>query len=387
LPAAEPGPAYAAVYGRGIARLEPDGWKLVKEKYAAVALNGDALWAVGKDQVWRYDGTTFVELPAPGPMTGYEVAYDGSLWAISGGKLLHVVDDGWVPETLPGADPPRGVAAMRDGLWVSTLDRTYRKRGDAWTAIDVPNVTGTERDILALDARGDDVYLATSTAVLRFTGSAWTPVALGRPLELSTSAFVVAGPGGRFAVGDYETKLIYTPRGLAPLDVSGMQLNPSLLWITAIDDRGRVWAGIDGGGAVVFDETGKRLKYWSAAEAPVLEPRPFQVVVGRGGPAHLDAGERATVTITGKLEGSAGGVEIVACGQNDIYGPMNPCDDLPKQATKTAAGGTFTLHGVPLVPTYFWVKRGGRWRKTLTAACCDKLAPDTTVDLGTLILQ
>ncbi|MBL9014535.1 MAG: hypothetical protein JNL83_10185 [Myxococcales bacterium] len=388
LPPARPGPAYVAITGRGIARLDPDGWKVIGEHHASIALGGDTIWGISAQRVWRLDDS-WVERAAPGPITSYAAASDGTLWVISDGKLLHLVGETWTPEVLPGGDPPRGVAADGDVVWVRTLDRTYRRRGGAWTAIDVPTVTGSEQDILDFAARGDDAYLVTNREVFRFDGTTWKPVRLGRKLALGDRALIFAGPGGRFAISDDNLKLAgNTESGLRPLDIGGMQLHPSLIWLSAIDDRGRIWATADAGNVFVFDETGKRIKRWTQDDAPILAGRPFQIAVVGGGPLHLDSGERVAVTVTGKVEGSASGVEIVACAQRDSYGSSPPCEGVwSARSTRTAPGGAFTLAGVPLAPTYFWVKRGGRWRKTAATGCCDKLQPDAAFDVGTLRLE
>lgn len=391
LPPAQDGPAYLAIWGKGIARLELDGWKVIAPFGAAIAMNGDALYAISAQQVFRWSGTELAELqPSPGETTGHAVASDGTLWVIAGGKLQHHDGTAWITEALPAGELARGVAPAREGLWVRTLDRTYRRAGTAWTPIDVPGVTGTEEDIVSLSTHGDDAYLATGKGIYRFDGKAWTQLPLRMKVELGDGATVIAGPGGRYAVnlGNGGKLVGDIWRGVRPLGIGQTGLQPHMIYLYAMDDRGRTW-GAASGAVLVFDERGNVAKKWTTDDGPLFSSNFVNIVVSHGGPAHLDAGERAAGTVTGKVEGSAAGIEITACAvKSPAYNSDNPCAGSPNaRSTKTVAGGGFTLEGVSIGPIYFWVKRGGRWRETGETGCCDKLAPDGTIDVGTLSLK
>src|SRR4051812_12469452 len=57
IPPATPGPAYVMVIDHGIARLDPDGWKVVAPMTVSsptLALGGDGtLWAASRTHAWR----------------------------------------------------------------------------------------------------------------------------------------------------------------------------------------------------------------------------------------------------------------------------------------------------------------------------------------------
>ena len=272
-------------------------------------------------------------------------------------------------------------------MWVNTLDRTFRKDGATWKPFDVPGVTGQAVDIFHIASNGrGGVYLSATNGIHAFDGTAWKAVTMPRDLKIGYAAAVVPGPGGRFAYATAENQVYFgdTSSGLHPLDAKSAGVETYRLAPEEIDDRGRIWA-TDGAGVIVFDTAGKVVRHWRPEEVPVFTSKPIRIAVHLGGPAQLQSGERATATITGKIEGSAPGLKLVACAQATPEYDKEPCQGIAtaRRAT-TSAGGRFTLEGVPLGPLNFWVQRGGRWRPMKGTACCADVPPDGTFEVGTL---
>ena len=204
--------------------------------------------------------------------------------------------------------------------------------------------------------------------------------------DLGDWAWIAPGPQGRFAYGSAEYDRSYgdISSGLHPLDASSMNVAMHRLSPRAVDDSGRTWAD-DGSDIIVFDLAGKVVRFWRAEEVPGFSGEPVAIAVRLGGPAQLQPGERATAKIIGKVEGSAAGLALVACAQAQPAYQKAPCEGIENaRRTTTAAGGRFTLDGVILGPTSFWVERGGRWRPTRSKPCCADVPPDGTFDVGTL---
>lgn len=388
LPLSKEGPLYVSFRNGNVARFDGDTWTLLGDVQNRttlfVGIDG-TLWALGPSSVFRYDGSRFTETPTKGTITSVAAASDGTLWVVADGELRHLGFGAWTTELVPGGDPPRSVAADADGVWVSTLDRTYHRVGTTWTPFDVPGVTGHEDDILMVASTGSHRYLLTTRLVMGFDGKAW------RLLEQLENAgewvAIVPGPHGRFALN--------TGAGIRAVGATGPsraldseQIRKSLgeARVHAVDDRGRSWV-VDYDRLAVFGADGKLIKVWRDSDTPLFYSVISGLAVVAGGPA-LQPGERPMGKITGKVEGSAAGLKIIACAQKNPVAGKQPCTDVPgARSTATIAGGRFTLDGVALGPTFFWVQRNGRWRATKDIECCAKLAPDTTTDVGTLTLR
>lgn len=397
LPPAKDGAVYISIYYGGVARLDPEGWKVIGKPADSVQIQVGAdgtLWAWTGSAVWRFDGTTFVDVTGKTGNTKVSRmagAADGTLWVIADGEVRRLANETWTTIPLPGGDPPRGIAADADGIWVFTLDRTYRHTAGEWVAHDVPGVTGQQADVMDIGARGRDAYLVTNSNVMAFENGAWRQVA--SHAKMGHWASIIPGPAGRFALatatGDrFLGDTAHGTRALRAFDSKPFGVNAGNVSIGAIDDRGRTWAGIRDGVAVV-DPSGKLLKHWARADSPAIIGEVNNVAVVGGGPSHLEAGERMVGKVTGKVEGSAAGMTVRACSQGQPEYDKEPCDGVGNaRSTTTIEGGKFTFDGVTIGPMYFWVKRGNRWRGASSSTpCCTQLTPDGTVDVGTLTLQ
>jgi hypothetical protein len=393
LPPATDGPVYVSIQYIGIARLESEGWKLIGKPTdsSSLELGADGtLWVWSTSGVWKLEGDAFTRIPVTGELSQLAAAADGTPWIIADGQLRHLDQGAWTVETIPGGDPPRGVAVDTEGLWVHTLDRTYRRVGTTWQPFDVPGVTGKEADILSLASNGADTYLAASSAVMKFENGAWRLVRTYS--SKGDWAHLAAGPAGRFALTTQKKKYLGDStvggRGLSELDVGQTQITADYVNLYAVDDRGRTWATAHQH-VVVFDAEGKLVKRWTADESPLLRGGLGDIAVGKGGPAGLEPGERTAGKVTGKVEGSAAGLTVRVCSQSQPDYNAEPCTGIANMRTTTTTdGGMFTLDGVGIGPMFFWVKRGERWRATIAPVeCCTKLAPDSTIDVGTLRLR
>ncbi|MBA3464779.1 MAG: hypothetical protein H0T46_32900 [Deltaproteobacteria bacterium] len=392
LPPATDGPVYALIQYVGVIRLDSDGWKLIGKPTDSGGLElgtDGTLWVWNSDRIWKLEGDTFTKIPSRGQISDVAAAADGTLWIIADGELRHLGFGAWTTEVVPGGDPPRGVEADAEGVWVHTLDRTYLRAGTTWQPFDVPGVTGQHTDILTLASTGRDAYLATTDAVMTFEKAAWRLVR--KHVTKGEWAWIAPGPAGRFALTTRTEKFLGDAtiggRGLTPLDVSPTGITADYVILFAVDDRGRTWATAHQQ-VVVFDAEGKMIKRWGADDSPLLRGGIGGIAVGDGGPAGLEPGERTAGKVTGKVEGSAAGMTVRACTQSQVAYNKEPCEGVGNaRSATTIEGGKFTLDGVTVGPMFFWVKRGDRWRETIGVQCCAQLTPDSTVDVGTLRLR
>jgi hypothetical protein len=392
LPPATDGPVYASIQSQGVLRFDAEGWKLIGNPADSVRLElgvDGTLWAWDAERVWKLDGETFTQILSDARIIDAAGASDGTLWIISKGELRHYGLGGWTTETVPGGDPPRGVAADAEGIWIHTLDRTYDRSGTSWLPFDVPGVTGEQADILSLASNGREQFLVSTGSVMIFEKSEWRLV---RAHAITGEwAIIIPGPAGRFALTSARSNFLGDSarggRGLMPLDVGPTNVTDDYVHVAAVDDRGRSWATAYRSLAV-FDENGKMLRQWTGDDLPLFKGIAISVVVGRGGPAGLSPGERMVGKVTGKVEGSAAGMTVRVCTQSQAEYNKEPCEGIGNSRNATTIdGGKFTLDGVSIGPMYFWVKRGTRWRSTAPVECCAQLAPDGTVDVGTLTLR
>lgn len=393
LPPATDGPVYALIQYVGVIRLDPEGWRLIGKPTdsAGLELGTDGtLWVWNAEGIWKLEGETFTKIRSQGQISDVAATADGTLWIIADSELRHLQSGAWTTEVVPGGDPPRGVEVDAEGVWVHTLDRTYLRTGTTWQPLDVPGVTGQHADILTLASNGRDAYIATTDAVMTFEKAGWRLVR--KHVTKGDWAWIAPGPAGRFALTTQTEKFLGDAtiggRGLSALDVSPTGITADYVTLYVVDDRGRTWARAHQQ-IVVFDADGKMIKRWGADHSPLLRGGIGAIAVGGGGPAGLEPGERTAGKVIGKIEGSAAGMTVRACAQREIAYNKEPCDGATNtRSATTLDGGTFTLDGVTVGPMFFWVKRGERWRGTIASVeCCTKLAPESTIDVGTLRLK
>lgn len=367
--------------------VEHGGQLLLLSSYAVlrVSPSGEAqtLAEIGKD--------TYAELGAP---RAFGTVDGRSFWVAGAAGVGHFTDTWSITSLASIRDdtPPRALAIAVDheGVPWLTWGGLHQHREGRWTTVDAsaklpPSVLGLRADI-------------EGQAMLVYGGCAGTPLdgrctlARERGEEL-TSFEIPATPcadygwltlssnGARAALG--------SSCGLARLDLSRPDAAPELLstaagvWTgqplrgLAIDDGGRLWAGTNGGLAIV-DAAGERsdlpigqLSDLSGAVTAVL-------VTGEGPPAPALGRQRKGGLVATLVTTDEGGARVPIANARVELCPsltlqpapnLSPCTGVePTLEATTSDAGELRVEDIPIGHYYIGVELGDRWRQAVPKA-------------------
>ncbi|MFI6520744.1 hypothetical protein ACIBF1_34680 [Spirillospora sp. NPDC050679] len=162
--------------------------------------------------VARWNGSAWTEVAPPAGQPGVsDLDVDGSgVWATGGGQVFRWDGSGWIRQ-----DPPVEAASLHvladDDVWAAGRDKATGKpgvarwNGSSWRLAPAPGGEAGETVADAAARSAEDVWLGLgkypqqATALVRWDGAAWSPVAL--PSWVTTLTRVLpTGGGGALAV-------------------------------------------------------------------------------------------------------------------------------------------------------------------------------------------
>ena len=399
-PSGKAGPAYLAVDGTGLVKL--DGGKvttILEHKYPIRDMAIDAkgtIYAVAIGGAWKIAGDKPTRIDDDSAMMSFErvaVGPDGVVWALDFSGV-HRYDGKWTVEpktTFTGAELFYDVAVDSAGrVWVATPDELWRRDGDKWASLGNKDVGGKSpylKRIVALPS--GEVFVAGSKGVFAFKDNAWRDLNLeagyGGPDELEVGADGrIAGSGG---VGDVV---------LAAPGQPGRELDVEKLAkarsgdVIAVDGSGRTWITTDNG-LVILDGDGKVVQQWEPGTVAGIKGEIQSAVVLGGGPALPQLGTAARGTVIGKVirkgKGVAGAA-IELCASPGTMFQKTPCGDasVARNAT-TGPDGSFSLADVPVGSYGFAVKPDKQWLVMIGSNCCTELESGGSYDIGAIEVE
>jgi hypothetical protein len=225
----------------------------------AVAAPGDGLWAATMDgAVLHWDGSSWSTIDPAGPHA------DGVVTALA----VDAAGRPWIGWLQDVQDPESPVSPYSG--WVSRYD------GSSWTtfdANDAPALAGGVSTILQLP--DGDVWVATSTGLVRFDGSTWTDA--GWPS--GSTAAMAAGPDGTIwaASGDTRDGAVTVKRldgrawvSYGPADGLPGPLESGFTTAWPLPTANGVFVGT---GAGIYELTGDRWqRAWPKDRPPAMDP-------------------------------------------------------------------------------------------------------------------
>lgn len=396
-----PGPAYLAVDGDGLFRLD-DGvlTRLVASTYAFhdVAAGPDRTgFAVGIEGLWKLGPGGAEELTADVPdlLELLAVGPDGVLWA-SDHLALYRYDGAWTEEpaaTFAGPDPLIDDLAVdaTGRVWVVKASALWRLDGERWSRVD-GSFTGTDQPFFSAIAIHPDgtIYVSSLRGVFAFADGAWRRTALETPYGMIDE--LVVGPAGDVASsGAIGSIAVQRPDGA--VRVSELADGPARARrgdVIAVDGAGRAWIRSDNG-LVILDRAGALVQQWAPGTVPGLRGKVSAALVFDDGPSLPTLTAAVTGAITGRVLRAGrpmAGAAVELCDLPLLVFQGSPCDGSTQRFSATTDGrGRFTLARVPVGSYGFAVKAAGPWQLLLGAACCTALTPDQPYDVGALTLD
>jgi hypothetical protein len=400
-PSGKAGPAYLAVDGTGLVKL--DGGKVTKvleHEYPIRDMTMDAkgnLYAVAIGGAWKITGDKATRIDDDSAMMSFDriaVGPDGVVWTIDYNGVHRYDGKAWALEpkaTFTGVDLFYDVAVDAAGrVWVVTPDTLWRKDGDKWAPLDPKDVGGKQPYLKRVVAiASGEVFVAGSRGVFAFKDNAWRDLDLeagyGGPDELEVGADGrIAGSGG---VGD----IVIAAPGQPGRDFGVAKVaKAKSADVIAVDGSGRAWVTTDNG-LVILDGDGKLVQHWEPGTVAGITGEVQSAVVIGGGPALPQLGTAARGTVVGKViqKGKpVAGATIELCASPSTFIDKTPCSDAPvSRTTTTGADGTFSLADVPVGSYGFAVKPGKQWLVMIGSNCCTSLENGGSFDIGAINLE
>lgn len=409
-PVGPPGPAYFAIEGAGVLRL--DGGKFTKvagspeRAVVDLQIGGDgAVWSGGYDGVLRLADDRFRKVTDAdfeqlgASLDAFAVDPRGVVWAATFRGVGRFDGRAWSVEPKEklglGEALLRGVVADRGGkVYVLSTHALHVREGEVWRTVDLTRAgLGGEPYFGALRQGPDGaLYLLASDTLLRVApDETVTQVGLGGSNPISLADLELASNGGLVVrSGD---DVIAVPAGGLPRlyeGHSGVDFSAHNISAVATDDRGRVWVGSDLG--VVVLGPGDAKTEWPKGSLPELVGKVEEIlVVGAGPDALPPSGPVRKGSLTGKL--LQDGAPIVAapvelCPSPSMMFHDTPCADAPIKFTTTSdEHGVWTVTDVPLGAYGIAVQLAGKWRITLGERLGEGMQADRVFDTGSLVLE
>jgi hypothetical protein len=400
-PTGKAGPAYLAVDGTGLVKL--DGGKITKileHKYPIRDMAIDAkgtVYAVAIGGAWKVEGDKPTRIDDDDAMMSFErvaVGPDGVVWTLDFSGVHSYDGKKWTLEpkaTFTGVELFYDVAVDTKGrVWVATPDELWRRDGDKWASLGNKDVGGKQpylKRVVAVPT--GEVYVSGSKGTFVFKDDAWRDLDLeagyGGPDELEV------GPDGRIAGSGGLGDLVLAAPGQPGRKLEIEKLVKAKTGdVVAVDASGRTWVTTDNG-LVILDGDGKLAQQWEPGTVAGITGAIQSAVVVAGGPALPQVGAAARGTVTGKVirKGQAvAGAAIELCASPSTMFQKTPCDDASVARTATTgADGAFSLADVPVGTYGFAVKPEKQWLIMIGSDCCTELEDGGSYDIGAINLE
>lgn len=403
VPAAEtPGPAYFAVEGGGLVKLDAGTFSPVagapdKIRDLAPAADG-SLWMLTAYKIHNLKDGEVKTIDGKGGGTLFDkiaVGPKGEVW-VTGLYGLGLFQDGMWQEFKKEQVDPLVKGSFSDLLvdadgrvWLISHEGIHVYEQGKWSTV---NTGGDDPMYLGEAWLADDgLYIIATGGTLKMTGEKWLTVSTG-------SSFISAnhlgiGPKGRLQLLNYRSVTWLTLGGGGTRSFSTEsgdipktgQFNDFF-----VDSQGRSWVATEGG-PMVINKDGE-IKYWAQGTVPQLPGSIEAIYVQGQGPALPETvGKIQTASIRGKLVGGKGAlanVPIEVCQSPRMMHQQGetPCSTNPfKKSAVTGADGSFSFKEVPLGRYEFTFKNGEKWTITLGGnKCCADMKAGQDYDVGVL---
>ncbi len=398
----EPGPAYIVV-SDGIVTLLPDGTATKVaglSKYPgllALGLDG-AVYATGRSglapniTLFKLDGAKAIKLgTVPGvTATGLAAGKDGVVYVSTYDDVFRFDGKTTKLERPSKPEDVTQLALTPDGKVVAAgTGGASLLAGDAWTALEIPELDSYDQVWLAGD--GERLVVATGDGVFELAGDKLTRI-LGETTARRRPA-LTSGILGLYQYGQKKLGQNHPVTDLYDRDgVKTTSLRYSGSTGTVFDARGRLWY-VAGGTLVVESLLGdERTAYPPGTLSALVKvgdgTANDQLVVVGGGPTTLPAiGEVQMVdTVTGKIVIGAtplANAEVEICSYASFSYRTSPCGDQEtRKVVTTNADGEFSFAKVPVGIYSLAFKTGDKWGISDSKISLPKPAPTKAV--GTL---
>lgn len=398
---AKPGPAYVAVAGVGLVRIDVDGTskKILDTKYTVKDLDiapDGGVFATGIEATWRIEGDKVKEISKDG--ADAIAALDGGKAVTVSFKGVHTYDGkAWSNEdkTVLGDDVKLidDVDADAQGnVYVLSTHFVHKKTGTTWTKLDASKASGRDQQFFKQLAHGPEgsMFVTSSNGVFVLTGDQFTKTSLGKSIG-GASKISVAPTGEVAAISGLDDLYVAKPGGGAfEISPKSGGFEARSFKAIAVDAGGRKWIATDNG-LVVLDADNKLVQQWKPGTLPDVNGTIEAMLVVGGGPALPKAQDVVAGNVSGKV--IRGGspvatVDIEICESPSTFFKTSPCDDASfKKAGKTNEKGEFTFEGVPIGTYSFAVKGGDKWAVMIGSNCCSDMKKGQTYDVGSIELK
>lgn len=253
----------------------PEGWLLIRPPHevSALAVQGDIVWAGGRDGLYAIDRHTgkLMPLPAGAPRMSYVkdlvVASDDTLWVAHSRGISRLVRGNWrdcgggVPES-----PCMSVYEDRDGvMWVGTDSGLLRRDAGGWARLLGDPLAATTVEVIFQDRDGAMWFGSshpTLGALAYFDGERWEVFGPDDGLPHGSVNDVMQDRDGTIWVGTGFARR----GGAAWLDEDGwhpLTMDDGLAGekVRSIfeDERGRLWFASEYDGVAIRDGASWRI--------------------------------------------------------------------------------------------------------------------------------
>ncbi len=397
------GPAYIAVEGTGLVRVDHGKVKtLIRHDYTfydlAIDHRAGTLYAAAIGGLWQIDGDDIAKLPQPDRIRNVEklaVGPDGVLWGLDNGGVSRWDGKGWTREpaqTFEATLLGDITVDLAGRVWVITSNYVWRLDGDKWKRLD-GKFAGTAQPFWKTIVAGPsgEVYLSGIPGAFVYEGKTW------RKLTLSTGYSspdeLAIGADGRLAASGGVGDVALAAPGAAArgLDLASSGIAAHRLDVMAVDGRGRTWVKSDNG-VVILDGKGKLLQQWKPGTVTGINGKIQMIAVAGGGPELPKLTEAAVGAVAGKVlyRGKpVAGAAVEICESPLTMFRTSPCDSatVTRKAT-TAADGSFTITNVSIGSYGFAIRPKSKWLVFIGSnACCQKLEQGQTYDIGSITVD
>ncbi len=402
VPAETPGPAYFAVDGGGLVKLDAGVFTRIPEtpddiRGLAPAPDG-SLWMLTAYKIHNLKDGKVKTIDGKGGGTLFDriaVGPKGEVW-VTGLYGLGLFSDGMWQEFKKEQIDPLVKGGYNDLLtdadgraWLISHEGIHVYENKKWSTV---NTGGDDPLYLSEGLLADNALFVIATGgALKITGDKWYTVSTGD--SYMSANHLGFGPKGRLQLLNYRSVMWLTLGGGGTRSFSTEsgdipktgQFNDFF-----VDTKGRSWIATEGG-PMVIDNEGQS-KYWAQGTVPELLGSIEAIYVqGQGPQLPEKVGEIQTASIKGKLTGAKGplaNVPIEVCQSPRMMHQQGetPCSTNPfKVSAVTGSDGSFAFKDVPVGRYEFTFKAGEKWTITLGGdKCCADMKAGDDYDVGVL---
>lgn len=401
-PAPTPGPAYFAVEGGGLTKLDAGVFSKVegtpdKIRDLAPAPDG-SLWLLTAYKIHNLKDGKVKTIDGKGGGTLFDriaVGPNNEVW-VTGLYGLGLFVDGMWQEIKKEQIDPLVKGSFQDMLvdaegrvWLLSHQAIHVYENKRWSTVN----TGSEKDPLYLGEAllADGALYIEATKPLKITGDKWYEISTGD--SYLSANHIGMGPKGRLQLLGYKSVMWLTLGGGGTRSFStdsGDIPKTGQFNDFFVDSQGRSWIATEGGPMVISSDG--EVKYWPQGTVPQLPGSIEAIYVQGQGPELPDkVGAIQTASIRGKLANSKGpmaNVPIEVCQSPRMMHKEGetPCSTNPfKKSAVTGSDGSFAFTDVPLGRYEFTFKSGAKWTITLGGdKCCADMKAGDDYNVGTV---